>query len=116
MKNFKKYQTPFIFSLIIVAIGLFLWATQKPKMILFYSTSCPHCQIVEKYISDNNIAAKLKFQKLEISQDPVNASLLEKRARECGLDVSLGLGVPFFFDGQKCFLGDQEIIDYFQKL
>jgi len=85
-------------------------------MILFFSNSCPHCKIVEQYISDNNIDAKIKFQKLEVSQDPANAALLEKKAQACGLDVSQGLGVPFFFDGQKCFLGDQEIIAYLEKL
>lgn len=116
MKALKKYQTPALIALAAVIIFALAWLLQKPKMILFYSTSCPHCQIVEKYISDNNIDAKLKFQKLEVSQDPVNGALLEKKARECGLDVSQGLGVPFFFDGQKCLLGDQEITNYFQKL
>lgn len=116
MSYLKKYQTPIIIIIIAAVIFGLIWLLQKPKMILFYSTSCPHCQNVEKYIDANNIAAKLKFQKLEVSQEPVNAALLEKKARACGLDVSQGLGVPFFFDGQKCFLGDQEIISYLEKL
>jgi len=116
MKNLKKYLTTIIIIIIAAVIFGLVWLLQKPKMILFFSNSCPHCQIVEKYIGDNNIEAKLKFQKLEVSQDPVNAVLLEKKARACGLDVNQGLGVPFFFDGQKCFLGDQEITAYFEKL
>ena len=116
MKSLKKYQAPIIMiAIAAIVFGLF-WLLQKPKMILFFSNSCPHCKIVEQYISDNNIDAKIKFQKLEVSQDPANAALLEKKARQCGLDVSQGLGVPLFFDGSKCLLGDKDITDYFKKL
>ena len=68
MKSLKKYQAPIIMiAIAAIVFGLF-WLLQKPKMILFFSNSCPHCKIVEQYISDNNIDAKIKFQKLEVSQ------------------------------------------------
>ena len=40
---------------------------------------------------------------------------MAKKAAGCGLDTSQGLGVPFFFDGKNCLVGDQNIIDFFQK-
>ncbi|MFA5154949.1 MAG: hypothetical protein WC453_00795 [Patescibacteria group bacterium] len=104
-----------IFVLALLAVGVVLWAGQRPKMILFYSLSCPHCQVVEKYIGDNGVRDRFRFQELEVSQNQANASLMERKARACGLDAAQGLGVPFFFDGQNCLMGDQEIIRYFQK-
>jgi glutaredoxin len=117
MKNLKKYQIPLLIIIALVAISLIIFFQNRPGMILFYSDSCPHCQNVNKYINDNGLKDKLKFQELEVSQpqNKTNAALLEKKARQCGLDVSQGLGVPFFFDGQKCLMGDQDIINYFQN-
>jgi glutaredoxin len=115
MKNIKKSPILIIIILAIIILGGLFWTLQKPKMILFYGNSCPHCQIVEKYINDNGIRNKFKFQELEVSQDQANAALLERKARGCGLDTAQGLNVPFFFDGNKCLVGDQDIINYFQK-
>lgn len=85
-------------------------------MILFYSDSCPHCQKVEQYITDNGLRQKLKFRELEVSLNQANAQTLERKARGCGLDTTQGVGIPVFFDGQKCYQGDTEIINYFQSL
>ncbi len=83
-------------------------------MILFYSTSCIHCQNVASYIEANGVRDKLKFQELEVSANPANSQLLAKKAQECKIDTSQGINVPFFFDGEKCLIGDQDIINYFQ--
>ena len=115
MKNLKKYQSLLIIIGIILIVTGLVWINRKPKMILFYSNSCSHCKVVEEYISANNVKAKFQFQELEVSQNQANAVLLEQKAKQCGLDTSQGLGVPFFFDGEKCLSGDQDIINYFQK-
>lgn len=113
-----------IIILIIMAIsgGILIWGqaaarkeAAKPKMILFYGDTCPHCKNVENYIAANNIKAKFSFQELEVYNNKDNAQLLGEKATQCGLDTTNGVGVPFFFDGQKCILGDQEIINFFQK-
>lgn len=83
-------------------------------MILFYGDTCPHCKTVEEYITANNIKAKLSFKELEVFNNQANAQLLASKAQKCGLDVSGGVGVPFFFDGHNCLVGDQPIIDYFK--
>ena len=113
MTQAKKYWPLIIIAVVIIFAGAIILAKQQSAMILFYSDSCSHCQIVEKYITDNGIDAKLDFQKKEVSRSQANATLLERKARQCGLDVTQGLSVPFFFDGSRCYAGDQEIIAYF---
>lgn len=123
MKNKNKYQPLIIILIIIAVIGaILIWGkaaarmeAAKPKMILFYGDTCPHCKNVEEYIKANNIKAKLSFQELEVYNNKENAQLLGIKAKECGLDTSQGVGVPFFFDGQNCISGDQDIINFFQK-
>lgn len=116
MNKRKKYGPLIILAASVFLIaGLIISAAGRPKMILFYSDSCSHCKNVEEYINSNGIKDKLSFQELEVSKNQANASLLQKKARQCGLDPNQGLGVPFFFDGEKCLIGDQDIINYFQK-
>lgn len=115
----SKITKPFIIiAIVILAVALLLlWGrlSRRPEMILFYSTSCPHCQIVEQYIAANGIRAKYQFQELEISGDQGNRNKLVAIAKGCGLDSTQSLSVPLFFDGQKCLLGDEEIINFFKE-
>lgn len=118
MKNKNKYKLLIIILAVIIFLALILiWgkAAAKSEMILFYGDTCPHCKKVEEYIAANNIKTKFKFQELEVYNNQTNAQLLGEKARQCGLNTNQGVDVPFFFDGQKCLLGDQDIINYFQK-
>lgn len=105
-----------ILGVAVIFIGAIIYAKRPTTMILFYSDSCPHCQNVETYINENGIKDKIRFEKKEVSQNQANATLLERKARQCNLDMTQGLGVPFFFDGQECLVGDEPIIDYFKAL
>lgn len=111
----KKYKTLIIILgiiLVILALANLGRLTNKPEMILFFGDTCPHCKTVENYINENNIKDKLRFQELEVYNDKKNAALLGKRAAQCGLDTSNGVGVPFFFDGKNCLQGDESIIEF----
>jgi hypothetical protein len=114
----KKYKNLFIILgviglLIILSIsGRFLNKNKASEMILFFGDTCPHCKNVDEYITTNNIKSRLNFQELEVYNNKTNAALLSAKAKDCGLDISQGVGVPFFFDGQNCILGDQPIIDF----
>jgi glutaredoxin len=114
----KKKYLPLVI-LLVIAIGGFLLINLKksdaPDMILFYGDTCPHCKKVSEYIESNNVKAKFKFQELEVYNNQNNSRLMAKKAVSCGLDTSQGLGVPFFFDGKNCLVGDQDIINFFQK-
>lgn len=86
--------------------------TKAPELILFYSNYCPHCKNVEKYISDNDLKNKITFTELEVADNQANAQILVSQAKKCGLDTN-GIGVPLFYDGTNCLIGDTNIINYF---
>jgi glutaredoxin len=98
-------------GLIIVSLGLAFIKSRPAKQILFYSNYCPHCKNVEKYINDNNIKQKFTFDELEVADDAANANILTAKAIKCGIDPN-NIGVPMFFDGKQCLVGDQDIINY----
>lgn len=114
----KKYKKLIIIIGAILAVLAILiplrYLAGKPKMILFFGDTCPHCKNVENYIAANNVKNKLNFQELEVFNDQDNANLLGEKAKQCGLDTSNGVGVPFFFDGQNCIQGDEPIIEFFK--
>lgn len=64
------------------------------QIIFFYGDGCPHCKIVEKYISDNDIRDKVAFQEKEIYKNKRNSAMLLEKAKACGIDEA-SIGVPF---------------------
>jgi len=108
-------------KLLILAVAILIIAgltvvliKKQPTQILFYSDTCPHCKIVEQYIKDNNVKSYLVFRELEVSSNTANSQLLGKKAAGCGISGD-SIGVPFFFDGQNCLVGDSDIIKYFSS-
>jgi hypothetical protein len=86
-----------------------------PGKILFFSSTCPHCTIVKQYITDNNIHQKMYFVERDVTTDQEAFQLMPVLGARCGL-VEADLGVPFFWDGNKCYAGDESIINYFKTL
>ncbi|QQG52173.1 MAG: hypothetical protein HY931_02380 [Candidatus Falkowbacteria bacterium] len=119
----KKYAPAIILALGVVALLTIMSLSRQnqnlepgDEKILFYGDTCPHCKNVEEFMSTNGTKAKLSFLELEVYRNQSNAQLLVATAKKCGLDTSAGVGVPLFFDGEKCLLGDQDIINYFKQL
>jgi hypothetical protein len=117
-----------IIIIVVVAalIGLIAWylssnKVQDNRLIFFYRTDCPHCKNVEDYVAANNVEQKITFEKLEVSSDQKNATLLFSKLGICGVDTSAGAPVPVLWDGkdsnlknsQRCTVGDVDIIKYF---
>lgn len=105
--------------LIVLAGALYLiWQYSRPSaasgMILFYSKDCPHCANVEEYIKANEVESKVSFTRLEISGNQKNIELLAQKALSCKVDISQGVPIPFLWDGEKCLVGDEDIIQFFQ--
>ncbi|MFA6552710.1 MAG: hypothetical protein WCT19_04410 [Candidatus Paceibacterota bacterium] len=84
------------------------------KIILFYGDGCPHCAIIEEYIKKNNINDKISFAQKEVYYNQNNAKELEAKAKICGFPTD-SIGVPFLWDGEKCLIGDQDIINFFKQ-
>ncbi|MDD3284166.1 MAG: hypothetical protein PHZ07_01070 [Patescibacteria group bacterium] len=83
------------------------------NIILFYGDGCPHCKIVDQYIEENKIKSKLTFAEKEIYSSKENANLLIEKANICKIPNNT-IGVPFLWDGTKCYMGDEDIINFFK--
>lgn len=110
MKKLKKLW-PLFFSLIIL-LFLIIISTSRPKIILFYGSTCPHCEKVDEYLKTN--PSKTRYRHLEVYGSQKNANLMGSKARLCGLD-SEKIGVPFLYAGENCLIGDEEIINWFKQ-
>lgn len=95
-------------------LGGLLKNGEPAGIILFYGNGCPHCENVEKFIKDKNITSKIQFSELEVFNNDKNAKILREKARICRID-STQIGVPFLWDGQKCFLGEDDVISFLKS-
>lgn len=87
---------------------------EQTKIILYYGIGCPHCAKVEEFIQENKIKEKIDFEEKEVYYDYQNALDLQEKAKKCALPLR-EIGVPFLWDGSKCFIGDEDIIQFFTK-
>jgi len=129
---YKKVIIPTILFIAVFAFSLFALSGEGSKnkptvneqtgqqnqavnqIILFYGDGCPHCKIVEEYIANNKIKDKISFTQKEVYYNKANANELGEKAKFCGLPTD-SIGVPFLFNGEKCFIGDQDIINFFKQ-
>ena len=88
--------------------------TGESQIILFYGIGCPHCATVENYIKESNIKEKLFFEEKEVYYNQNNANELRQKAQMCGIPTN-SIGVPFLWDGSKCYIGDQDIINFLNQ-
>jgi len=88
--------------------------SEQSQIILFYGIGCPHCAKVEEFIKENQIEKTISFVKKEIYFNRQNAKELEEKAKICEIPEN-EVGVPFLWDGEKCFLGDVDIINFFKE-
>jgi len=87
-------------------------AINQNNKILFYGNGCPHCAKVESFIQDNQLE-KLIIRK-EIYHNSTNAEEFNKLCDKNGINL-MDRGVPFLFAENKCFIGDQQIINYLKN-
>jgi len=83
-------------------------------IVLYYGDGCPHCALVEEFVTENNIEAEVSFAKKEVYYNKQNASELAEKAMTCGMPTD-SIGVPFLWDGSECLVGDQDIIEFFKS-
>ena len=84
------------------------------RIVLYYGDGCPHCALVEEFVTENNIEAEVSFAKKEVYYNKQNAGELAEKAKTCGMPAD-SIGVPFLWDGSKCLVGDQDIIEFFKS-
>ncbi|MFA6919406.1 MAG: hypothetical protein WC244_04875 [Patescibacteria group bacterium] len=105
--------------IVIIAIGaIIFWpkgGAGNSDIILYYSLTCPHCEVVENFITQNNITEKVSFQNKEVSENQDNAIELMTKAQKCSIATD-SIGVPFLWDGEnsKCIVGEPDITQFFK--
>lgn len=101
----------FILSLLIL-LPFAAQAQTKKTAVLFYADWCPHCQRVDAYFTQQGFYEKYNIIKLNFD-DPANKELLSKIFADQGR--SGGAGIPAIIIDNQMLVGDQPIIDGFQK-
>jgi len=86
----------------------------KTDIILYYGEGCPHCAKVEDYLNKNNVRGKLNFETKEVYSNKDNAQEMAQKANLCGINQN-NIGVPFLWDGKNCYVGDSDIIKFFEE-
>ena len=89
-------------------------AGDNSSIILFFGQECPHCKIVEQYLADNNVRSQISFSEREVYHNPANAKLMLDKQKACGLDKSYVGAVPFLWTKDKCYVGQDDIIQFFK--
>jgi len=114
----------FILVAILVVCGAYFWKTKnapKPtksnsnaEIVLYFSDTCPHCKIVDEFLQTNKVAEKVSFIQKEVSNNTEDSKELFDKAEKCGMPTD-SIGVPFLWDGQKCYSGQVEVTDFFKQ-
>jgi len=118
MKN--KIIIPTILFAVIIIFSFSVLSKNKgnsepeSQIILFYGIGCPHCAIVEKYIEENKVKEEISFAEKEVYYNQSNAKDLEEKAKICKISEN-EVGVPFLWDGKKCYIGDVDIVNFFKE-
>lgn len=116
------YDTDGVYTINAVDAGNYVYQGKKNEnaaanLVLYYSDTCPHCTNVETYLAQNHIAQKIAFAQKNVRTSSANSQELISKAALCGMSTD-SLGVPFLWDGEngnKCLVGDGEIIAYFKN-
>jgi len=87
-------------------------------LIVFWGQGCPHCEVVKKYLADNQLDKRLSIALKEVYNDKNNQNELQQIIKKCPeIDATQGIGVPlsYFPKENLCLLGDQPVIDYLKN-
>lgn len=96
--------------LVVVAV-LFFRPKPADGLTLYYGQECPHCANLEAFIQSNKLDEVVKIERKEVYHNERNSFEMGKTAQKCGLTGD-SLGVPFLYDGAKCYVGEVEARDY----
>lgn len=83
-------------------------------IVLFFGDGCPHCKRVEEFLVGNKIEEKIDFVIKEVWNNRRNLEMLKEVAKRCEATGS-SVGVPFLYDGESCYVGELNVIKFFEK-
>lgn len=108
----RKYCKLIIFFSILIASFCLLpmsgQASEKVKLYLFYSNSCPHCRDEKEFLNQiRNEYSNLEIELLEVTENPANSELLDKVKTALGTENNY---VPYTVIGKIGLTGYNENI------
>ncbi len=86
-------------------------ALPKGALIIYVEDGCSHCAYVESKIKNGLVDKKISITFKEVSNNLDNAREMISKAQICNI-LETNLGVPFLWDGQTCYVGQDKILDY----
>lgn len=86
-----------------------------PGQFYFFSVNCPHCTTVKQYVNEHSVKNRLYYVEREVTNNQDNVALLQSIGQRCNIPAD-NLSIPFFWDGQNCYQGADEVIAYFEKI
>lgn len=108
-----------ILIIAILAIIAFSPKNQNPtlnisssELIFYYGITCPHCKIVEEWMTINNVTQKLNITQKEVYLNSTNAQELIAVGKSCNLQKSYIGAVPLLYTNKTCHIGDTPIIEF----
>ena len=127
-KDTKKSIIPIIILVVLVLVGLTVFTAGKiikssnnsntnstSEIILYYGNTCPHCKLVEKYITDNGIDKKIDITQKEIFDNKDNALEFNLTLNSCKIKEE-DQGVPAVVYQGKCYVGDTDVLAFLDKM
>ena len=102
----------FIAAIFLITAPFVSHAETKKTAVYFYADWCPHCQKVNAYFTQQGFYEKYDIQKMNFD-DPQNKVLLAEIFK--AEKQTQGAGIPAIIIDNKLLIGDQPIIDNFQK-
>jgi len=103
------------FSLLLLIVFLIpnsTFAQEKKMAVLFYADWCPHCQKVEAYFKQQGFFEKYDIQKLNFDEKQNKKALGKIFTAKGKID---GAGIPALIIDDQLIVGDQSIIEQFEK-
>lgn len=101
----------FVLSALLLIPNISL-AAEKKTAILFYADWCPHCKKVDEFLKQKGYFEKYDIKKLNFDE-PANKALLGKIFAD--KNEKGGAGIPALVIDDKLIVGDQPIINDFEK-
>jgi hypothetical protein len=83
--------------------------------VFYYGVTCPHCKIVEEFMTENNVLEKINLVQKEVYQNQTNANELINLGRNCNLPGDYIGAVPLLYENNKAYVGDKDIIDFLKQ-
>lgn len=127
-----KKELSFVLGGIALLVGgLIIWGIRDAKMlantnavvegtsdagiVYYYGAECPHCEKIQEFLEQNNVAAKVDYVKKEVWHDTTNNREMQTRTKEmCGLKPE-DLGVPLVIGDGKCYIGEVDVQNFFKQ-